>query len=1055
MNSGTGARLIVAMLVVSSFAIPTLGNDAGTGGDAGDTTSTAANLTATNGTYYGNLSSSDTDDYYAVNMSADTGIYVEMISPGFNGSNGTNSSSTCSNLTWWQSSCDFDLYLYDSSGSTIDSSFATGTDDVSSNGSTVGGTTVYIRVERYAGDGQYFLMVNIFSTVGGGGGGGGNGSCTHNDAGSCQDAPGNDQWNITTSMANALNITVTNTTYQANLSSTSDIDWFAMSIPQDHGIMIEMIHLGSADFDMWLYDSNGTQIDIAYTGLQPENVASNGTNVGGTIVYLQVDDWGSSAPGWYNLTLELFSTAGLPAYNQDDAGTGADASNDYLNPTNLTINTVSANNSYTGWGSLNNDLNDNYQTTVPMGYGIAVSVWFNYSQADFQVILGDDQANTIDYSGTNNPEHVTSNGSGTYPGMIVEGMDVLVQVRATSGEGYYGMSWWFFSLDSDGDGHWDTNETDCGSDPDDINSVPDDFDGDGTCDVLDEDDDNDGVNDGNDPFPYNSAEWADNDNDGTGDNADEDDDNDGWNDTTENLCGTNPLDRFDTPTDTDGDGECNAIDVDDDGDGWPDDSDDFPLNDQEWLDTDNDGTGNNADTNDDGDAYTDDTELNCGSDPLDWSDRPTDMDSDGICDALDPDIDGDGFDNAADVFPEDSLEWFDTDNDGTGNNADMDDDGDNVGDDYDFFPLNVYEWADNDGDDIGDNSDPDDDNDGWLDVDEVECGSDQMDPVSMPDDADGDHICNIVDTDNDNDGVLDLSDDFPYDETEWLDTDGDGEGNNGDTDDDGDGWPDVDEPNCGTDPLDDNSIPIDFDRDMFCDSTDEDDDNDGVLDWDDAFPFDDTEQYDTDGDGIGNNADFDDDGDGWYDNVEAICGTDALAVNSIPDDVDEDDSCNEMDEDDDGDGILDNSDAFPQDPNEWQDRNNDGLGDNAYPLSIGEKISLHPIMVIGTLLIILGGIGGTIFMTSKKKGDNTPYYQDDNISEYEDIYAEEEIVAEIDFDETAPPPPPPPPGLEPVVSPTPPPLPPPGFEPKSELTKPPSQQDGDAGDAPPPPPGLD
>jgi hypothetical protein len=99
-------------------------------------------------------------------------------------------------------------------------------------------------------------------------------------------------------------------------------------------------------------------------------------------------------------------------------------------------------------------------------------------------------------------------------------------------------------------------------------------------------------------------------------------------------------------------------------------------------------------------------------------------------------------------------------------------------------------------------------------------------------------------------------------------------------------------------------------------------------------------------------------------------------------------------------------------------------------------------MVIGTLLIILGGIGGTIFMTSKKKGDNTPYYQEDNISEYEDIYAEEEIVAEIDFDETAPPPPPP--GLEPVVSPTPPPLPPPGFEPKSELTKP-----------PPPPPGLD
>ena len=1029
MNSRIGARLIVTMLVVSSFAIPALGNDAGTGGDAGSTTSTAANLTATNGTYYGNVSSSDSDDYYGINMSANTGIAVQLTSP---------------------SGFDFDLYLYNATGNTIDDSFSSSSiDDVTSNGTSVGGTQVYIRVQYWSGSGtgQYTMQIWIFST-GSGGGGGGGGNCTNNDAGSCQDAPG--------TMANALNITATNTTYQANLSSINDIDWFAMSIPQNHGIMIEMIHLSSADFDMWLYDSNGTQIDIAFTGSQPENVASNGTNVGGTIVYLQVDDWGSSAPGWYNLTLELFSTSGLPAYNQNDAGTGGDASNDYLNPTNLTINTVSANNSYTGWGSLNNDLNDNYQTTVPLGYGVAVSVWFNSTEVDFQVILADNQTNTIDYSSTNNPEHVTSNGSGTYPGMIVEGMDVLVQVRATSGEGYYGMSWWFFSLDSDGDGHWDTNETDCGSDPDDANSVPDDFDGDGTCDALDQDDDNDGVDDGNDPFPYNSAEWADYDNDGIGDNADEDDDNDGWNDTTENLCGTNPLDRFDTPIDTDGDGDCDAIDADDDDDGWPDDSDDFPHNDQEWLDSDNDGIGNNADTNDDGDAYTDDTEINCGSDPLDWYDLPADMDSDGICDALDPDIDGDGYDNAADVFPEDPLEWFDTDDDGTGNNADMDDDGDNVGDDYDLFPLNVYEWADNDGDDLGDNSDPDDDNDGWLDVDEVECGSDQMDPVSMPDDADGDHICNIVDTDNDNDGVPDLSDDFPFDDAEWDDTDGDGIGNNNDADDDGDGWLDADEPNCGTDSLDANSIPVDYDGDMFCDSTDEDDDNDGVLDWDDAFQFDVTEQYDTDGDGTGNNADFDDDGDGWYDNIEAICGTDSLADNSIPDDIDGDESCNTMDEDDDGDGILDNSDAFPLDPNEWQDRNNDGLGDNANPLSIGDKISLHPIMVIGTLLIILGGIGGAIFMSSKKKDENSDIIyldQDDDISEYDDISADEEIDFGMDSDETAPPPPPP--GLEPVISPTPPPLPPPGFEPKSELTKQPPQQYDNAGDVPPPPPGLD
>lgn len=70
---------------------------------------------------------------------------------------------------------------------------------------------------------------------------------------------------------------------------------------------------------------------------------------------------------------------------------------------------------------------------------------------------------------------------------------------------------------------------------------------------------------------------------------------------------------------------------------------------------------------------------------------------------------------------------------------------------------------------------------------------------------------------------------------------------------------------------------------------DDDDDNDGVLDVDDAFPFDPTEWVDTDGDGIGNNADTDDDND----------------------------------------GVLDVDDAFPLDPAESSDTDGDGIGDNA------------------------------------------------------------------------------------------------------------------------------
>ena len=55
---------------------------------------------------------------------------------------------------------------------------------------------------------------------------------------------------------------------------------------------------------------------------------------------------------------------------------------------------------------------------------------------------------------------------------------------------------------------------------------------------------------------------------------------------------------------------------------------------------------------------------------------------------------------------------------------------------------------------------------------------------------------------------------------------------------------------------------MDTDGDGVGNNADTDDDNDGVLDINDAFPLDSSESLDTDGDGIGNNADTDDDNDG-------------------------------------------------------------------------------------------------------------------------------------------------------------------------------------------------
>ncbi|MEJ2042605.1 MAG: hypothetical protein P8X74_06085 [Reinekea sp.] len=101
----------------------------------------------------------------------------------------------------------------------------------------------------------------------------------------------------------------------------------------------------------------------------------------------------------------------------------------------------------------------------------------------------------------------------------------------------------------------------------------------------------------------------------------------------------------------------------------------------------------------------------------------------------------------------------------------------------------------------------------------------------------------------------------------------------------------------------------DFDGDGYSDDWDSDDDNDGVLDWFDAFPFDNTESVDTDGDGIGNNEDLDDDNDGISDEDENAGLTDPLKYDT------------------DGDGTNDLDDPQPTSYGNFPDFDNDGLDD--------------------------------------------------------------------------------------------------------------------------------
>jgi len=345
---------------------------------------------------------------------------------------------------------------------------------------------------------------------------------------------------------------------------------------------------------------------------------------------------------------------------------------------------------------------------------------------------------------------------------------------------------------------------------DDIDPCPyddsgDDYDSDGCIDLVDDDDDNDGVIDDEDDCPKGQIGLHSNDFDGDGchDDEDFDDDQDGLSDEDEGRAGSDPLD-----VDSDDDGVWDGQDAfpldpsewkDSDGDGYGDNSDALPYDNSEWVDSDNDGVGDNSDM--------------FPEDPTEWEDS----DLDGIGDNADdcpsqngdslypkgcPDRDGDGYSDSVDEFPDDVNDWSDLDKDGYGDNND-------------FFPADANEWNDTDLDGYGDNKDvfPLDGNE-WLDSDFDGCGDNgdafPLDPIEC--------------LDSDLDGVGDNRDPWPNDGMEWMDSDFDGVGDNSDFD------------------------PFDA-------SETKDTDGDGVGDNEDLWPLDSSKKRDSDGDGVADSAD--------------------------------------------------------------------------------------------------------------------------------------------------------------------------------------------------------
>ncbi|MCP4704636.1 MAG: hypothetical protein GY865_08495 [candidate division Zixibacteria bacterium] len=305
-------------------------------------------------------------------------------------------------------------------------------------------------------------------------------------------------------------------------------------------------------------------------------------------------------------------------------------------------------------------------------------------------------------------------------------------------------------------------------------TVDTDTDGDGICDDVDLDDDNDGRLDISDPAPTNPDICGDIDTDGCDDCVIGTDD-----------FGPLPDDEpWNDGMDTDGDGLCDSGDPDIDNDGVANGSDLDPTNPDICQDVDDDNC-------DDCSVGTDDF----GPDPdFDVNNDGTDTDSDGMCDSFDPDIDNDGVANASDTDPYDPFACEDVDADGCDDCVIGTDD---FGPEPDNEPWN--DGPDVDGDGICDSGDPDNDNDGVPDAsdpaihnpdicgdsdgdgcDDCSVGTDDWgpDPDNDPSndglDTDGDGLCDSGDPDIDNDGVANASDTDPYNPYVCEDTDGDG-----------------------------------------------------------------------------------------------------------------------------------------------------------------------------------------------------------------------------------------------------------------------------------------
>jgi len=345
-------------------------NDMGTGTDASNSLSAATTIPA--GTGIGYIDSTDTDDYYKVSVNSGQTVSVSLTPP---------------------YGSDFDLYLYDTSQSYIDSSTLGGSQTDMVEGTAIASGYFYIRVYKWSGSGIYSLSITV------------TGGTTQNDANSGTDA-GN-------SFDQALRISAGS--FTGYIDSTDTYDYYKVSVTSGQTVRVNMTPPYGSDFDLYLYNSYQTQVaSSTLSGSQADSVTYTATLAGD--YFIAMVQWSGS--GVYSFDVWLSSTSA-----QNDWNSGTDAGNSFDQALAISPGT--------GTGYIDStDTDDIYKVNVASGGEIS-AVLTPPSSADFDLALYDSsrtqvasstlgvsQVDSVSYTATSTGDWYIRvyrySGSGTY-----------------------------------------------------------------------------------------------------------------------------------------------------------------------------------------------------------------------------------------------------------------------------------------------------------------------------------------------------------------------------------------------------------------------------------------------------------------------------------------------------------------------------------------------------------------------------------------------------------------------------------------------------------------